>query len=99
MWRVKNLLFRLFDVRFWLQNQETDWEWDAELIRILDEGPEVKVVSSAVVKLAGREIWVSNYPYAYGNEDRVNYLLPSPLTRRRLRGYLAKAPNVGRLYR
>lgn len=50
---------------FWLQNYPTNWEWDAMLNRLLDEGHKIKE-GNYTVTINGIEIWVSNYPFPMG---------------------------------
>lgn len=67
--------------------------WDKRLNELLDTNPEVTDYSGMTVKLGGIRIWVSNYPYAYGNPwvDHTDIdILPLHKTRLRLREYLAE---------
>lgn len=84
--------------RYWLQNQRTDWEWDAILNRLLDEYPVTFATyeSELTAKVGPVEVWTGNFPYAYGSAYRPNAGdgLPSVATRKRLKGLV---PKVDRL--
>ena len=76
--------------RYWLQNTHTDWTWDALLNQLMDEHEPVEEYAVAI--FGGVEVWVRNYPYAYGSPYNVAGLggdpLPSVATRKRLRAIL-----------
>ena len=74
---------------YWVQNYPTNLEWDRTLNDLLDTNPVVKF-SYMTVSIGAYEIWVSNWPYAYGHiygPSRVD-VLPKVGTRKRLRNYL-----------
>ena len=54
----------------WIRNHSTDEEWDALILSFLENPvfsePEYKGLGY-VLKLNGVEIWVENYPYAFGS--------------------------------
>lgn len=55
----------LFDPRFWFRNYRVSREWGQSVERALDrEAPQIISQHSAL--LAGKRIWISNWPYAYG---------------------------------
>ena len=84
---------RLFSPRFWLQNDPTDWEWDAALNRLMDKYP-VTLAGACTVYLGGVEVWVGNYPYAYGNPySPQKDVLPSVATRKRLKSRVDEVVN------
>lgn len=75
---------------FWLQNEPTDWEWDATLNRLLDKHEPKEGYLTA--SIGGVEVWTGNYPYSYGScHDPKLRFLPSVATRKRLRAVLEKA--------
>jgi hypothetical protein len=70
--------------RYWLQNDPTDYVWDHLLNKSLDLY-EVKEVTSPYLVSAGPfQIWVSNWPHAYGKYYGIGGL-PTVKTRLRLR--------------
>lgn len=84
--------YRLFRPCFWIQNEPTNWEWDAVLNAKLDENPDIELSRNGhTVFIGGIEVWVSNYPYAYGYPYRPNVeRLPSGKTRARLHKIVSK---------
>lgn len=80
---------------FWIQN--TTWSnrrWDKELNSILDKDPKITDYDGYCCKLGNYQIWIENYPFAYGDryDDRCGKkkAYPLPLTRRRLKKYIEK---------
>lgn len=76
---------------YWISNCATCREWDKRLNKMLDN-PEFEYVSEHRIELNGQLIWISNYPYAYGERlIKMQYLwnttglLPSRKTRIRLK--------------
>lgn len=73
------------------QNCPTDWTWDKILNELLDEHG-VKGLDSHTAKVGHLEVWVSNYPYAYGSPyypTKVD-IIPSVKTRKRLKSMLGE---------
>lgn len=90
MWWIKNLLFRLVNPRFWIQNAGTDWQWDAWLYHAIDS-EEIEIVDQWHIKIGGHWVWVENYPYCYGDmKSGVGTGLPAPLTRVKLKKAVAE---------
>jgi hypothetical protein len=56
----------------WTRNKETDEFWDSALKAEL-QNPVFTELETHTIKLNGREIWVSNYPYSYGNNYDMGY--------------------------
>lgn len=91
---IKNLQF-LFRPTFWLMNYPYDKKWDKQLNELMDKfEPEFDRPSSidgkiAIVKFGGCQVWIENYPYAYGTPydfyRSVDKVRPSRLTILRLR--------------
>jgi hypothetical protein len=79
---------------YWLQNERTDWEWDAILNDLLDKHEPMG--ESLTVKVGKVEVWVGNWPYAYGSPYGMNVkdVLPSVRTRKRLRDSLPNKDNL-----
>lgn len=81
----------LFRPSFWLQNTETDLVWDKKLNELLDN-EKIQDISYATVTIGKLEVWIGNYPYAYGSLYNRNDLtgLPKRSTRERLRQEVLK---------
>lgn len=70
--------------KYWVQNEPTNWEWDATLNDLLDKYKPIP--GYMTVTLGPVEVWVSNYPYSYGRPWRpLGKFLPSVATRKRLK--------------
>ena len=83
-------LYRLLPP-YWLQNYPTNMEWDRTLNELLDRGP-ITELDSHTVKVAGVTIWVSNWPYSYGNPYNPEVkVAPRVATRKRLQNAIAKS--------
>lgn len=78
--------------QYWFQNNRTDRVWDAALNKAIDAFG-VKKVDSYTCMVGPFEVWISNWPYAYGNQYGVNDLLPMAKTRRKLRNAIAQMPD------
>lgn len=71
--------------QFWLQNERTDYEWDALLNELMDKH-EVTRTDAFTVQIGPVEVWVSNWPYQYGYAYRPHHRgLPTVGTRIRLK--------------
>jgi hypothetical protein len=69
---------------FWFQNRKTSFAWDKALNRALDLG--VSYVGAHTATVGPFEVWVSNYPYAFGyNTADALESVPRCSTRIRLR--------------
>lgn len=81
---LSDFLYRLIRPNFWIQNYRTDYLYDDLLNKMLDKY-DIEIVDTFTVKIEGIEIWVSNYPYAYGsNYGQSDKVLPRPRTRVRI---------------
>lgn len=101
IWKLKNWLFRLIHPSFWIQNEPTCWEWDAqvrELIAYIERAPFEVRVDQYTAEAGGITLWTSNYPYSYGHtlSGGANKVLPAPITRVRLRRALLRAEWVNK---
>lgn len=94
---IKNFLLVMVNPDFWIKVRKVDSEWDKVLNRLMENGYEPYNISNYTCEIAGQEIWISNYPYGYGNpyggiegnrRDRDNERIPYALTRYRLKRYL-----------
>lgn len=94
MWKrfwkwLLNFLFVLVRPNCWMANHGVDLYWDGLLNEMLDN-PKFEAVrfgGQYTVKLNGYEIWISNFPYAYGRPYTKNgpiNFLPRRRTRYRL---------------
>lgn len=83
---------RLITPSAWLQNYPTGWVWDRRLNELLDEHG-VTDIRDHTVKVGNVTVWVSNWPYGYGDpyQPAKGHFLPSYSTRLRLRREIEKA--------
>lgn len=91
-WRLLNFVFRVINPMFWIQNYDTCYYWDQKILELMKkETPRFK---NHTIFLGEYEIWVKNYPYAYGRHyegvDSGNPL-PSPITRVMLKSFINRA--------
>lgn len=68
---------------YWIQNYPTCEFWDCKLNKLLDEN-ELVVDGLYRGTLGGVDVWLGNFPYAYGT-TYPNGTLPTVKTRLRLR--------------
>ncbi len=83
--------FYRFLPKYWCQNHPTSKTWDRILNDLLDKH-EVVISSNSrlTVTIGGIEVWVGNYPYAYGSPYE-HQMLPKVATRMRLEECVLKA--------
>lgn len=81
---------------WWMRNHLTNRDWDRALRRAINGNPVVSNMNEYTVLINGVEVWISNYPYAYGS-PRHTKALPSRRTalllRQMQRERLAAGPN------
>lgn len=65
-------------------------EWDIMLNKLLDKEDNVKIVSGFTARVGGIDVWIGNYPYAYGNPEQLD-VRPSRATIERLHKAVIKA--------
>lgn len=76
--------------RFWIQNKKTFLPWDRALNRALDTHL-ITQVGAHTCQVGPFEVWISNYPYAFGyNRADALEQLPRCRTRMRLRRAIMK---------
>lgn len=75
--------------RYWYQNNPTDWIWDAVLNRALDHFE--PRLGCFTCKIGPLNVWIGNWPYAYGYNHGRSEGLPSVATRKRLRARISLA--------
>ena len=84
---IKTIL-RTLTPGFWLMNYPYSRALDSFISKSLDDGHEPQRVNKYYVKLAGKDIWVQNWPYAYGT---IRDARPSRATICRLRDAIEDA--------
>lgn len=87
--RLSNFLFRIFNPSFWFQNYPSDDAIDILLNVLMDADAPVKV-GSHQTELGSLIVWTSNWPYAYGTINGMGGGLAYPITRIRLKKYIAR---------
>lgn len=87
----------IFRPAFWMGEGKVCKKWDVELNALLDyheetNGAETRNEANYILHINGVEVWIENYPYAYGRQwnsrayyPNVNSVLPRRATRIRLR--------------
>ena len=75
--------FYRFLPRFWFQNKPTFRPWDYALNKALDKQG-ITEVGAHTCRVGPFEVWISNYPYAFGY-NRNDALEQLPLCRTRIR--------------
>lgn len=87
----KEFIFVLFRPKFWYQSYDTCYIYDKN-INLAIEKYGIKQVDRYTVLIGDVEIWIRNYPYAFGNvysDARGDLrLLPAPTTRKKILGML-----------
>jgi len=89
---LKSLQF-IFRPSFWVISLAYNKGWDKRLNKLLDDKCDVKMNNRTAILRSESdeiEIWVSNYPYAFGYWYQQNNLRPSRLTIERLATYIAE---------
>lgn len=84
--------------RYWIQNYPTNMEWDAMLNDLMDRYPPTDR-GDYTVTFGPVEVWIENWPYAYGRIDRPTHvdLLPTVKTRKRLRRLVGRKSEACKL--
>lgn len=62
---MSDFLYRLLRPRHWLRNYPTSLVWDAFVLRAIAAG-DVRRIDEYHAMVGGKDVWVQNYPYAYG---------------------------------
>lgn len=75
--------------RYWLQNEPTDRYWDAAINLALDST--LPIVGRLTFTVGKTEVWIGNWPYAYGSQCRASSGLPTVKTRLRIRAAVGSA--------
>lgn len=79
----------LFRPSYWLSQYPVCKVWDEKLNYMMDNGFDVKRVDGYTVIIGDYEIWVTNFPFAYGKDWTVRGdFLPKRRTRERLAKYI-----------
>lgn len=88
--RISDRLGVLIDPRFWLRNFPVDHGWSDDLDALLKRGVlayrRTDTNRRNTARIGERDVWVSNWPYAYGREWGINRKsLPRRATALRMR--------------
>ena len=86
---IKNIKY-LFKPKFWVMEHPYSKHWDIKLNEMLDKENNVKIVSDFTARVGGMDVWIGNYPYAYGNPKTLD-IRPSRATIERLHKAVIKA--------
>lgn len=82
--------WRRFIPGYIYQSYPTNWEWDEILNALMDKCP-MQMESAYRVSFGKTEVWIANYPYAFGSLHGTNKTyLPSVKTRMRLHQLIQK---------
>ena len=73
----------LFKPKFWVMEHPYSRQWDIKLNEMLDKENNIKVVNGFWARVGGVDVWIGNYPYAYGNPELID-VRPSRATIERL---------------
>lgn len=83
-----DFIWVLLHPSFWIMNYPYNEGWDKALNEAMDNKAMVFKQGACRIELDGLEIWVANYPYAYGT-NTVSGIRPSRRTVNRLASYIA----------
>ena len=86
---LKNIKY-LFKPKFWGMEYPYSRPWDFMLNEMLNEEDNVKIVSEFTARVGGVDVWIGNYPYAYGNPKPLS-IRPSRATIERLQEEVIRA--------
>lgn len=95
MTHLYDFIWVLFHPSFWLVQDAYNEGWDKALNEAIDNKAIVTKQGDCRVVLEGLEIWVANYPYAYGT-NTVAGIRPSRRTINKLANYIiynSRIPN------
>lgn len=90
MWR--EFLFRFLRPGHWFRNYPTSLAWDAFVLRAI-AAKDVYRIDVYTALVGGKDVWVINYPYAYGR-PYPGEVMPRASTVALLAEALALAPSV-----
>lgn len=71
--KIKTLFRILLTPSCWMRNRKTDKAISAFINNALDNGYAIVIIDRFTVMLNGLELWVRNYPYAFGDECTPNH--------------------------
>lgn len=70
---------------YWMQNYPTNRVRDGMINREMNNHP-ITIIDKYTVKIGRLEVWIENWPYAYGRPANPSFpLMPTVKTRKRLR--------------
>ena len=88
--RISDFFFILVRPHYWLSIESTCYKWDARVNYLLDNYTPTSI-SSHVIVINNINIWIANYPYAYGSHwGGPSDVIPRPKTRVRLKKVVDK---------
>ena len=73
----------LFKPKFWVMVHPYNKQWDIKLNELLDKENNVRVINEFWADVGGTKVWISNYPYGYGDPELLD-IRPSRATIERL---------------
>jgi hypothetical protein len=87
--RELKLWVRSLHPRYWNVNYSVDKHWDKRLRSLINANACVERLRRCVGKIGGFEVWIGNYPYAFGSPYESD-CLPRRRTIIMLKDYLAE---------
>lgn len=89
---IKDYLFRILRPKFWRQNYPTCDLLSAAIERAIDSKSPVKFISTYAIEMGGLQLWVGNYPYAFGHMVNMGFEeIPTARVRAKLKKYITEA--------
>jgi len=89
MKNIKEKIIVIINPKYWLSSYSTNKYWDKALLKMIEDKAEIKRNGEHRVTIGDRDVWIGNYPYAFGGEGSYNFL-PRRSTRILLYKYLAE---------
>ena len=86
---IKNVKY-IFKPKFWVMLYPYSRQWDIKLNEMLDKENNVRVINEFWGDVGGIKVWISNYPYGYGDPKTLN-IRPSRATIERLHKAVEKS--------
>ena len=65
--KIKDIVRILSTPRCWLRNYGTSAALSAFINESLDNNHSIDFLLDRIIKLNGKELWIGNYPYAFGS--------------------------------
>ncbi len=64
--RLSHIIGVILDPNFWVRNYEVSDELSDYIENLIDNNAECEIIHPYIIKLGEAELWVANWPYAYG---------------------------------